>query len=382
MQRVRRDELLEGRERVPVSSGIEERARPELVREHVHARPLPGALVGPRLARELVQRRAAPQRERFFEQGQALVRVVDCRRRADRGLEPAGVQRVRAEVEDVSARAVGQGRPVVAEALPQLGHIGLDRRFRPSRGRLAPQGIHDAVERLRLADVREEVRQEAPAFRTFDLDRLTVGPHRERPEHTELQRHRHVSSPRPNRRSGRVKRAPAGVEPPSNDGRTRRRTLLAPRVTSKGTAVLFDTNPPDRLRRDLDVALFADCTNRELRRIDTLSTVIQRKAGHTLCRRGEIGGECFVLLEGEVDVDTNCRHYTVGPGSPLGEMALLISNGRRSATVTARTDITVLVFSRTEFNQLMRGLPIVAHKILNEAARRLVENTEALNTMA
>jgi CRP-like cAMP-binding protein len=142
--------------------------------------------------------------------------------------------------------------------------------------------------------------------------------------------------------------------------------------------VLFDSNPTNRLRRDLDVGLFADCTNRELRRIDTLSTIITREAGHVLCRRGDMGSECFVLLDGEVDVDTGCRHYTVGPGAPLGEIALLISNGHRSATVTARTDVAVLVFSRTEFNQLMRGLPIVAHKILNEATRRLVENTEAM----
>jgi CRP-like cAMP-binding protein len=146
--------------------------------------------------------------------------------------------------------------------------------------------------------------------------------------------------------------------------------------------VLFDSNPSNRLRRDLDVGLFADCTNRELRRIDTLSTIVARKAGHVLCRRGDVGGECFVLLDGKVDVDTDCRRYTVGPGAPLGEIALLISNGRRSATATARTDVTMLVFSRTEFNQLMRGLPIVAHKVLNEAARRLVENTEALSNPA
>lgn len=146
--------------------------------------------------------------------------------------------------------------------------------------------------------------------------------------------------------------------------------------------MLFDSNPSNRLRRDLDVGLFADCTNRELRRIDTLSTITSRKAGHVLCRRGDVGSECFVVLDGEVDVDTDCRRYTVGPGALLGEIALLISNGRRSATATARTDVTVLVFSRTEFNQVMQGLPIVAHKIVNEAARRLVENAEALRERA
>ena len=141
--------------------------------------------------------------------------------------------------------------------------------------------------------------------------------------------------------------------------------------------MLFDTCPSNRLRRELDVALFADCTNRELRRIDTLSTVTTREAGQVLCREGEIGRECFVLLDGQVDVDTSGRQYTVDTGAPLGEIALLITNGRRSATLTARTDVTLLVFSRPEFSELMQGLPMVAHKILNEATRRLLENAEA-----
>ena len=89
-----------------------------------------------------------------------------------------------------------------------------------------------------------------------------------------------------------------------------------------------------------------------------------------------------MLLDGQVDVDTSGRHFTVDAGAPLGEIALLITNGRRSATLTARTDVTLLVFSRPEFTELMQGLPIVAHKILNEATRRLVENAEARSAPA
>lgn len=135
------------------------------------------------------------------------------------------------------------------------------------------------------------------------------------------------------------------------------------------------TTPVDRRRHDLDVELFADCTARELRRIDALSTAVSSRAGRVLCREGEIGRQCFVLLEGEVEVEANHRHFTVRRGAPLGEIALLVPNGRRTATVTARTDVEALVLTRTEFTQLMNGLPNVAHKILHEATRRLVENT-------
>ena len=141
--------------------------------------------------------------------------------------------------------------------------------------------------------------------------------------------------------------------------------------------MLFATAPTATSLRHLDVPLFADCTPRELRRIDSLATVVTIGAGRVLCRRGDIGRECFVLLDGHVDVDTNYRRYTVGRGALLGEIALLIPNGRRTATVTALSDITVLVFTRTEFTQLMTGLPTVAHKVLHDATRRLIANSEA-----
>jgi CRP-like cAMP-binding protein len=64
-------------------------------------------------------------------------------------------------------------------------------------------------------------------------------------------------------------------------------------------------------------------------------------------------------------------------GALVGEIALLASGGRRTATVSAITDIAVLAFTRTEFSRLMTGVPTVAHQILREAARRLVEDLDS-----
>ena len=139
----------------------------------------------------------------------------------------------------------------------------------------------------------------------------------------------------------------------------------------------FVTTPLERLRSRTDIALFADCTARELRRIDGLATTVTVKAGRVLFRPGDVGRECFVLLDGEVDVATDHCHHRVGRGALLGEIALLVPDGRRTATVTALSDLVVLVFTRTEFTQLMTGVPSVAHKILHEATRRLIENSEA-----
>ena len=140
--------------------------------------------------------------------------------------------------------------------------------------------------------------------------------------------------------------------------------------------MLFVTSLSDRFHGLRGIELFANCRARDLRRIDSMTTRTRVEAGHVLCRHGEIGRECFVVLSGEADVNVGGRHSTVGRGALLGEIALLTPNGRRTATVTALSELSVLVFSRTEFGQVMAGMPAVAHAILREATRRLVENTD------
>ena len=138
--------------------------------------------------------------------------------------------------------------------------------------------------------------------------------------------------------------------------------------------MLFVPTRSDRPRVDWDIPLFAGCSARELRRIDRLGTTVTIDARRALCRRGEIGRQCFVILDGAVEVVTGEGHHVADRGAVIGELALLVPNGRSTATVTAISDVTALVFTRTEFRQLMGSIPTVAHRILREAARRLIAN--------
>jgi CRP-like cAMP-binding protein len=132
---------------------------------------------------------------------------------------------------------------------------------------------------------------------------------------------------------------------------------------------------PDHGRRLGDIDLFAACTPHELRRLDHLGTIGHIEAGCVVFRRGEIGRECFVVLDGQADVDVEGCHYTVRRGALIGEIALLTQGARRTATVVAVTDLTALVFTRAEFSQLMSGFPVIAHKVIREATRKLVEDS-------
>jgi CRP-like cAMP-binding protein len=51
--------------------------------------------------------------------------------------------------------------------------------------------------------------------------------------------------------------------------------------------------------------------------------------------------------------------------------------GRRTAMVTAATDMRLLAFATAEYTSLVAAVPPLAHAIVREAARRLLENAEA-----
>src|SRR5271156_3717376 len=93
------------------------------------------------------------------------------------------------------------------------------------------------------------------------------------------------------------------------------------------------------------VDLFSRCTKAELSRIASLTSEYPASAGETLTRRGERGSEFFVIVDGKA---TATRDGVVlahlGPGSFFGELALL-DRGPRTATVTADTDMRLLVLS-------------------------------------
>jgi CRP/FNR family transcriptional regulator, cyclic AMP receptor protein len=134
------------------------------------------------------------------------------------------------------------------------------------------------------------------------------------------------------------------------------------------------------------VALFQECGTRELRQIARLGTSVEVPAGRVLCVEGAIGAEFFVIVRGSAWVD-RCgqRIAYLGPGQAFGEIALLSRNGRcrRTATVVAADPMTVLVFSRAEFNTLIRDVPAVARRLLESvstvalsiAAERILQAT-------
>jgi CRP-like cAMP-binding protein len=82
-------------------------------------------------------------------------------------------------------------------------------------------------------------------------------------------------------------------------------------------------------------------------------------AGQVIIRQGDVADHYYIVVEGEVDVTmaegTSTRHLrTMTVAQGFGEIGLL-GGVPRTATVTARTDGTLLELDRDDFLELVTG---------------------------
>lgn len=104
--------------------------------------------------------------------------------------------------------------------------------------------------------------------------------------------------------------------------------------------------------------------------------------GEVLVEAGTEARELAVVVEGSLRVDlvtpdgATARVAELGPGTIVGEMALLLG-GRRSAAVTAVTSAMVVDLSAAGFGRLLAEAPEVGLELAARATRRLRETQVA-----
>lgn len=119
------------------------------------------------------------------------------------------------------------------------------------------------------------------------------------------------------------------------------------------------------------VPLFSACSKRDLSRIASLVDEVDVPKGGVLTKQGDPGRQCFVVASGRAKASLRGRRgVTLGPGSFIGEMSLL-DQGPRSATVTAETDMHLLVLDSRSFSMLIDDVPLVARRVMKALAERL-----------
>jgi CRP/FNR family transcriptional regulator, cyclic AMP receptor protein len=122
-----------------------------------------------------------------------------------------------------------------------------------------------------------------------------------------------------------------------------------------------------------NVPLFSNCSRKQLQQLRGQMTESSADAGKVVVKQGSTGYECFIIVSGHATVSIDDHVISrLGPGDYFGELALL-DRRPRSATVTATTDISMLVLTQREFAKSLEIVPGLSLKLLENLAIRLRE---------
>jgi CRP/FNR family cyclic AMP-dependent transcriptional regulator len=119
------------------------------------------------------------------------------------------------------------------------------------------------------------------------------------------------------------------------------------------------------------VPLFAGLDPREL---ETIARTVHERtfnAGEAVASEGQGGVGFFVIREGQANVEVGGQQVrTLGPGDHFGEIAL-ITEGPRTATVTATSELKCYGLTPWEFRPLVQTNASIAWKLLQALAKQL-----------
>ena len=135
------------------------------------------------------------------------------------------------------------------------------------------------------------------------------------------------------------------------------------------------TPPPDGRSAVLaglaDVPMFAALPESARERLLAMSPIVHVAAGEALMEEGDPARSAFVVQSGRLQVFVGRRFVReLGPVAVLGELALL-TGARRSATVRARRDTTLLEISKPDLESLLAADPVASRAVMTQLAERL-----------
>jgi CRP/FNR family transcriptional regulator, cyclic AMP receptor protein len=126
--------------------------------------------------------------------------------------------------------------------------------------------------------------------------------------------------------------------------------------------------PVDLLQR---VPLFSDLGRRELDQVASSMKERRFEQGETLTVEGRGGVGFFVIEEGEARVSVHDEDRgKLGSGDYFGEIAL-ISEGSRTATITAETPVKAWGMTMWDFRPLVESNAQMSWKMLQAMAKQL-----------
>jgi CRP-like cAMP-binding protein len=119
------------------------------------------------------------------------------------------------------------------------------------------------------------------------------------------------------------------------------------------------------------VPLFSKLDKKGLQAVALIADELDLPAGKELATEGDRGREFFVLLKGEAEVTKGGQSIaTMKEGDFFGEIAL-VTKMPRTATVTAKSNVDVLVITERAFDNLVKHTPEIGRGVAEALMERL-----------
>jgi CRP-like cAMP-binding protein len=126
------------------------------------------------------------------------------------------------------------------------------------------------------------------------------------------------------------------------------------------------------------VPLFRSVSKKGIRSIVQAATEVDVREDTVLVREGRTDRDLFVILRGTANVVKDGKRVReLVPGDFFGELALL-HGAPRSATVTARTDMRLMVLGWREMSIVLEHEPTIAKQLLAAMAERVRANERSV----
>jgi CRP-like cAMP-binding protein len=126
--------------------------------------------------------------------------------------------------------------------------------------------------------------------------------------------------------------------------------------------------------------IFSTVSGEDLVPVAMVAQEVRFTARERFIRQGEPGDCLYVIVDGEAGVILSGAGQVAvrGPGSVLGEMAIL-ADQPRSADCVASSEVLALRVDRDDFLELLAERPPLALGIIKVLTRRLTEATQELS---
>ncbi len=145
---------------------------------------------------------------------------------------------------------------------------------------------------------------------------------------------------------------------------------------------LIEEDPSWFVEQIRKVRAFSVLSDKELRHVVSEMRIFNFKAGTTIVNQGEAANLFFIVHKGSVEVSVKKfffreRHIAIlDSGDFFGESAL-VSNSRRNATVTAKTDTSCFVLLKPSFKFMLEENPLFRQNMKAVYARRKLQLKDA-----